>query len=80
MKFPPKSITAQRSERRQLLFQLRSTEVEVEMSRIQGDRLAANEQLLSVRREEANPSGLKREERIRLAGQAGGIEANAGNR
>ena len=52
----------------QLLVQLRSSDAQIELTRIQGERLAAIQQLLNVG-QELRDERLKREERIRMAGK-----------
>jgi multidrug efflux pump subunit AcrA (membrane-fusion protein) len=53
----------------QLLLQLESTEAKIQLTEVQGNWLATNEQLQSVERELSDPRSLKIEERNRLAGQ-----------
>ena len=53
----------------QLLVRLSSTEAQIELARIQGERKAAREQLRNVREELGEERSLKPEERIRLGGK-----------
>jgi hypothetical protein len=53
----------------ELLVKLDSTEANVALTQVEGERRAIGEQLLSVQRELASSSPLKPDERIRLAGQ-----------